>query len=73
MNMKKLALVVLCLILTLTLAGCTAVNSANSFQGQASDQVIGTETQPQTETQQQVAPGPTAEPTQDPNSSGFNG
>ena len=27
----------------------------------------------QPDTQQQVAPGPSAEPTQDPNSSGFNG
>ena len=73
MNRKKLALVALCLILALTLAGCASVNSANSFQGQTSDQVVVTNTQQQPDTQQQVAPGPSAEPTQDPNSSGFNG
>ena len=81
MNRKRIALVALCLMLLLTLAGCTAVNSSNSFQstdqalttqqGNASQQTV---TQSQAaDSQQPVAQEPTPTPTQDPNASGFNG
>ena len=83
MKMKKLALVLIGLLLMFTLAGCATVNGDNSFQGQAPGGVTTTQqnqapqqnqqtvTQP-TDTQQ-TAGEPTAAPSQNPDASGYNG
>ena len=65
--MKRIALALLCLILAMTLAGCATVNSDNSFQGQAPSGVE------QSVTVQQNDAEPTAVPTSDPNTAGYNG
>lgn len=67
--MKKTWLVLLCLLLILTLAGCTAINQNNSFQNQAAGEIV---TQTTTDAQT-VDDGATAAPTQDPNGTGYNG
>lgn len=75
--MKKLTLALMLLILALSLAGCAAVNSDNSFQNQAPGGVAVTQGtqggQGQQAATQQGATEPTAVPTQDPNNVGYNG
>lgn len=74
---KKLTLALMLLILALSLVGCAAVNSENSFQNQAPGEVTVTQStqngQNQQNVTQQEATEPTAVPTQDPNSAGYNG
>ena len=70
--MKKTLLGLLCLLLILTLAGCTAVNKDNSFQNQAGGEIVTQNTTDTTDTQT-VEDGATAAPTQDPNGTGYNG
>lgn len=77
--MKKWMLALLCLILTLTLAGCATVNSDNSFQNASTGEVSAlpqtAETAPQGEqpAATQAPADTTAQPTGDPNAVGYNG
>lgn len=70
--MKKTLLGLLCLLLILTLAGCTAINQDNSFQNQADGEIVTQNTTDATDVQT-TEDGATAAPTQDPNGTGFNG
>lgn len=84
--MKRIALLLLCLAMMFTLAGCVAANPYNSFQSS----VIGGETQEphaqptaapapqptqntQTETVPEQTAQPDAAPTQDTTTPGYNG
>ncbi len=75
--MKKATLALICIALTLLLAGCTAVNSDNSFQQQAPESVGTTQQAQTTEAQatpeQQTIAEPTSTPTPDPEVPGYNG
>ncbi len=75
--MKKAALALICIALVLMLAGCTVVNSDNSFQQQAPESVGTTQQAQTTEAQvtpeQQTVVEPTSTPTPDPQAPGYNG
>ena len=73
--MKKIALLLISLLVALLLAGCTVVNQDNSFQN-ASTQDTAAAQQAQDTTQPGAAQpdvAVTEAPNTDPNASGYNG
>lgn len=77
--MKKRILALLCLLLILLLAGCAKVNEDNSFQTMttgdtnAVQQVVEATQNPVAPKATQAPAENTAQPTGDPNATGFNG
>lgn len=70
--MKKIALALICVLVTLALASCATVNSDNSFQNETAAVTAEPTAVQQSETQPQAtdAPQPTDTPTPEP---GYNG
>ncbi len=76
--MKKIMLLLLCLVVMLTLVGCVAANPYNSFQSSVIGENVG-ETSAATQQTDTQAPQPTdsaqavTTPTPNPSAPGYNG